>query len=79
MPTFIIIMEKQTNSKQVVEIYDFDSNDKPRFKYLQFYEGKGMIKSHGYSYLHCRKIEKMIGNVMGLEKKLNSLNKPKTK
>jgi len=62
---------------KTIEHYDFDSEGKERFKYLTFEEGTGLDKTHGYSYLHCRNMHKEIGEIMGLEAKINPLPEAK--
>jgi len=56
---------------KVIEIYDYDENLNERFKGIEFCEGEGTEKSHGYSYLHARNMyKKELGQVMGLEKEV---------
>jgi len=59
----------------IIEIYDYDENLNERFKGLKFCDGEGMEKSHGYSYLHCRRIYQEMGEVMSLDNENKQENK----
>jgi len=53
---------------KTLELYDYDENNQERFKGLKFCEGEGLEKSHGFSYLHCRKMYQEMGDVMGFDR-----------
>ena len=57
---------------KVIEKYDYDLNRNERLKGIEFFSGKGVDKSHGYSYLHAREEYKKMGQEMGFEKCVKS-------
>ena len=56
---------------KVVDRYDFDEYGKERYIETKCYLGKDeyLGKSHGYSYLMCRKQYQEMGIKMGLDQK----------
>lgn len=57
---------------KVMDNYDFDENNKERYKGTIFLreEEVGVCKGHGYSYVFCRQQLQDIGQTMGLEREL---------
>jgi len=55
---------------KVLDIYDFDENNEPRYKRTDFYVGgdEYLGISHGFSYLNARNLFKSSGKKMGLDK-----------